>query len=347
METQDDGSMCRQCQQIKPRTAFVPHGGKANEYRKVCRECEQLNQIERHRRLAARKELWQQLERKEAKREELEKKIAFHQVYEERRREREQWYLQQPDRLCKACHQVLPATAFGGHFSATTFVLHTRCRSCHEASCERHRPVCCVCQQKKALLSHFKGYALHDAGAAIALYCKACEEVFFTLSEAQQNMLIRSSCQRSFPTGQVIYAEVDPESDQIRYIGRTSQPQRRHAQHLKDASSIAGRWGAEKKAWYTRSNWIWELAARGLTPCMQILYPVAIAPLVVEWEQRYIWHGIQQGWELLNVEAVDEDLVAHIHSTSIDFLTASFEALVQQRFFPPHGLAAFLHKYYC
>jgi hypothetical protein len=344
MEMQDDECVCKQCQQIKPRMAFLRH-----EHCKICCECEQFNLQARHRRLTVQKEIWHLQEREETRQKELERKIALHQAYEERWRERKNWYLQQPDRLCKACHRSLPATAFGGNFSANNFVLHTRCRSCHAALRERHQPVCCVCQVQTTrtnLLSRFSGYELRSNGTAISLCCKACEETFSALSEAQQDMLIRACCQKSFPAGQVIYAEVDPGSCEIRYIGRTGQPQRRHAQHLKDASSVAGRWGAEKKERYTRSNWIQALSDRGLTPFMRILHSVEISPLVVEWEQRYIWHGIQQGWRLLNVEAVDEEQVTHIQSTSINFLTVSFEELVQQHFFLSHGLAAFLHKYY-
>jgi hypothetical protein len=345
----DDEFMCKQCQQVKPGAAFSRQRGKADERCKICEECERLNRQERHRRLIIQKEIWQQPEREETKQKELERKIAFHQAYEERWRERENWYLQQPDRLCKACHRILPATAFGGNFSTNNFVLHTRCRSCHEALRERHQPVCCVCQVQTTranFLSRFNGYELRSNGIAISLCCKACEETFSALPEMRQDSLIRSICQRSFPAGQVIYAEVDPESCEIRYIGRTGQPQRRHAQHLKDASSVAGRWGTEKKEWYTRSNWIQTLSDHGLTPFMQILHAVENSPLVVEWEQRYIWYGIQQGWRLLNVEAVDEELVAHIQSASIDFLTVPFEKLVQQHFFSSHGLVAFLHKYY-
>jgi CsoR family transcriptional regulator, copper-sensing transcriptional repressor len=72
-------------------------------------------------------------------------------------------------------------------------------------------------------------------------------------------MLIHCCCQRAFPADQVIYAEVDPETGEIRYIGRTSRPQRRHAQHLQDASSTAAHWGSGKKVWYTRRNRIQAL----------------------------------------------------------------------------------------
>ncbi|GAC1357065.1 MAG: hypothetical protein NVS2B12_35630 [Ktedonobacteraceae bacterium] len=157
---------------------------------------------------------------------------------------------------------------------------------------------------------------------------------------------IRAACERSFPPGQVIYAEVDPVTGEIRYVGRTSKPKRRHAQHLSDASPRRAEWGAERKAWYTRSNWMHALAEQELVPAMQILQHIDISPLVVEWELRYIWHGIQQGWKLLNGEAMDEKLVARARSAPFNFLQAPFELLVQQHFFAAHGLVAFLHQWH-
>ena len=88
------------------------------------------------------------------------------------------------------------------------------------------------------------------------------------------------------------------------------------------------------------------LVEQGLQPSMQILHHVDISPLVLEWEQRFILHGIQQGWQLLNWETMDEELVARVRATHLDFLQAPFELLVQQHFFAANGLAAFLHIYY-
>lgn len=88
------------------------------------------------------------------------------------------------------------------------------------------------------------------------------------------------------------------------------------------------------------------LSERGLVPSMQILQHIGVSPLVVEWEQRYIWHGMQQGWKLLNVETMDGDLVARVRASPLDFLQVPFEMLVQQHFFSAHGLVAFLHKWY-
>ena len=342
---------CLQCKKTKPLLAFSRYKGKIDGPGKICCECVWLKQQERHRRVATQRNIWQQQqERKERKQREWERRVALRQAHEQRQREREHWYLQQPDRRCRTCGQILPAFAFGGTTSANGFILHTSCTICHEMLMQRRQLACCFCQKKlprRDFLSHYDGYALCGNGAWISLCCQECELAFQALSSGRQWMYIHACCQRTFPPGQVIYAEVDPETDDIRYIGRTSRPQRRHAQHLSDASPRGGQWGAERKPWYTRNNWMHTLSEKGLTPSMQILRHVDVSPLVMEWEQRYIWHGIQQEWKLLNGEAMDEGLVAQIKATRFDFLQVSFDLLVQQHFFSAHGLVAFLHRWYC
>ncbi len=74
---------------------------------------------------------------------------------------------------------------------------------------------------------------------------------------------------------------------------------------------------------------------------------IEIAPRVVEWEYRYIYHFIQSGCRLLNYETMDESLVARIRMTSLDFLTASFEELAAQQFFSARSLEAFVRAWYC
>lgn len=349
--SQESERACQQCGKTKLLTAFSHQKGKTDERKKICCECESFKQYERRCRVAFQRERWQQQhqERTEERQKEWERSIALRKIQEERWRERERWHLQQPDRRCAMCRQLLPASAFESSSSVDGFVLYTRCKTCHHTLLERRLHPCCLCQKKTPrcnFLSHFDGYVLSGNGTAISLCCKGCEEAFLELSELQQRMFIRLCCQRTFPTGQVIYAEVDPETHEVRYIGRTGRPERRHAQHLRDASPTVRLWGAAKKAWYTRGNWIQALSDKGLKPSMQIFQTIEISPLVVEWEQRYIWHGIQQGWRLLNGETMDEGLVARIKAASFDFLKVPFEMLVQQHFFSSRGLAAFLRSWY-
>jgi hypothetical protein len=347
-ELQAGERCCLQCQKLKPLLAFSQCKGKMPERREICCECEASNQSERHRRVEIQRERYQRHEWEERRRQEWQRKVALRQVYEQRQQEREHWYRQQLDRRCRACDELLPASAFGGIFSADGFMLHTRCRICHAALRERHQLACCLCQQKtrrRDFLSEYNGYALCGNGAWISLCCQECEMAFRALSDSQQWLSIQSCCRRAFPPGQVIYAEVDPETEEIRYLGRTGNPRRRHAQHLDDITPIEGQWGAERRAWYTRSNWMYALVEKGLEPSMHILQTIERSPLVVEWEQRFIWHGIQQGWRLLNVETMDDGLTARVRASSLNFLQVSFEQLVQQGFFSSHGLAAFLRMW--
>lgn len=341
---------CLQCQQTKSLLAFSRQKGKTDEYKKICDTCEQLNQQERHRRVESQRARWQQRSAwEESKRQEWERKMALRQAYEQRQYEKECWFLQQPERRCQMCHQLLSAAAFGEMSSTNGLTLHTRCTACREVLRTRHLLPCCLCQQKTArqdFLSAYDGYVLCGDGSWISLCCQRCESAFRALPVLRQGMYVRACCQRSFPAGQVIYAEVDPETGEIRYVGRTNRPQRRHAQHLSDISPMTALWGTERKVWYTRGNWMHTLLEKGLTPSMQILHTVEVSSLVVEWEQRFIWHGIQQGWDLLNGEAMDEALVARVRASSLDFLQAPFELLVHQGFFSSHGLAAFLQKWH-
>ena len=341
---------CLQCQKLQPLMVFSRQKGKADTYRNICSECERSNQQERHVRVAIDRVSRQQQQAREEKTQQAwERSMVLRQTYEQRQREREAWYLQQPDRCCRTCHQLLPATAFEGTFSTRGFLLQTRCATCHDAFRARRQLTCCFCQEKtphRTFLSCYDGYALRGDGTWIPLCCRGCESAFCALPVTQQGAYIHACCQRTFPRGQVIYAEVDPETEEIRYIGRTGRPQRRHAQHLLDASPTPGQWGSERKAWYTRSNWIYALSEKGLMPSMRILQTVEISPLVVEWEQRFIWHGIQQGWRLLNSEMMNEELVARVNRSCFDFLQVPFERLVQQHFFSSYGLAAFLHLWH-
>jgi len=340
---------CQWCEKIQPLVTFSQREGKDCDGGKACRECEQRRQYERHCRVTAHREMWQHPDREERRQKTWARRVALQQAYKEHAREQEQWHQHQPDRSCQQCRQILPASAFDVASSTNGLLLYTRCRTCHEEMLENRQLPCCLCQRKTSrrnFLSQIRGYALSGNGAALSLCCQACEADFLTLSDVQQSLSIRSCCQNTFPDGQVIYAEVDPETQEIRYIGRTGKPKRRHAQHLSDRSSREGQWGPKRTVWYTRRNWMQALAEKALTPSMKILHAVETAPLVLEWEQRFIFHGLQQGWNLLNWETMDTELVTHARASYIDFFTIPFEVLVQQRFFSPYGLIAFLHRWY-
>ena len=104
--------------------------------------------------------------------------------------------------------------------------------------------------------------------------------------------------------------------------------------------------GPEEKPFYTRANWVHDLYSKGLSPAMEIVKHVEIAPTVIEWETRYILHGLQQGWPLVNTESANDNLVAQAKACTLDFLSVSFDALVHVGFFQNDGIEAFVHAYY-
>jgi hypothetical protein len=175
----------------------------------------------------------------------------------------------------------------------------------------------------------------------IYLYCRPCEKAFLALSASQQTFYIRSRCDLVFPRGQVVYVLRDVE---IRYVGRTHEQKRRMQKHLKDC--YEGLTCIGDHQYYGRANWMHDLQMKGIQPTMEVLYDVEIAPQVIEWERRYILHGLQQGWQLTNHESSIETLVARARASQLDFLRCSFESLVEEKFVSEHGIEAFVRRYY-
>jgi hypothetical protein len=277
-----------------------------------------------------------------------------YQKYEEAHRQRETWFAMQPDRECTACKLTKKAIEFGhsistGNGELVIPKLHIRCRPCHEKWLDKLNVACPICGKKKRpndFINDFQGTALIREIARILLCCNTCEKAFLALPERTQRFYIRSRCNQTFPAPQIIYAEIDPETREIRYIGRTGRPTRRHAEHQRLISPEVSVIGPEEKQWYSRKNWMYDLSLRNLKPIMQELFTVEVAPQVIEWEDRYIFHAIQQNWQILNRQIVADNLVSRIHSSKIDFLQASFEDLVNQGFMSAKGVEAFVRAWY-
>jgi hypothetical protein len=138
----------------------------------------------------------------------------------------------------------------------------------------------------------------------------------------------------------VIYDLVDPESHLVGYIGRTHEQKKRMQKHLKDFADVG------RGEYYSKATWMYDLHKKGLQPTMKVLREVEIAPMSIEWERRYILHGIQQGWPLTNMEVSAEELVARARASKLDFLHCSFESLVHESFVNDKGIEAFVHAYY-
>ena len=86
-----------------------------------------------------------------------------------------------------------------------------------------------------------------------------------------------------------IYALLDPRSNEIRYIGMTSQPERRRLDHLMGKGHCyCGRW--ERK-----------LLGLGLAPIWMVLERGLAKGKARERERWWIAHGRKQEWPLTNL----------------------------------------------
>lgn len=85
-----------------------------------------------------------------------------------------------------------------------------------------------------------------------------------------------------------IYGLADPDTGEIRYIGKSIRPHERLANHCNERSACH------------RTNWIRSVLARGKRPALIILETL---PPTADWqasERRWIAHGHEQGWHLTN-----------------------------------------------
>jgi len=378
-DTPVERKQCEQCNHRKLLTEFHRRQNKTDNRMRICAQCYRENlEATRHRgeELARLREL----ERQEQEREEQEKSAAHQQQQRERAAhwpEKACIGCNQKFPINEHGHLVVPF--FDMHSStcercgASLIItyeedgrLSYHCPNRHQAGCgnqyhgysEKYCPSCdekrriersvpcCVCQQKMGyFLGHYQGYAPWGGGTAIRLFCYKCgEKGFLSLSPSQQAFYIRSRCDLVFPRGQVIYGLVDPESHLVRNVGRTHTPTKRMSAHLRDRREDFADVG--NGPYYSKATWMNDLRIKGLRPTMKILREVEVAPMVIEWERRYILHGIQQGWPLTNMEVSSEGLVTRARASQLDFLHCSFESLVHENFVHEKGIEAFVHAYY-
>jgi hypothetical protein len=86
-----------------------------------------------------------------------------------------------------------------------------------------------------------------------------------------------------------IYALVDPETEEIRYIGKSIRPSERLANHINEPQSNCH-----------RSHWLHSLKAKGLKPILLIIEELSGNWPWQEAERYWIAFGHAQGWPLTN-----------------------------------------------
>lgn len=246
MAEESQKKTCAQCGHEKLLTTqFHRTKNGKDGYMKMCKDCFTENKQERDRRAQLEMErIHREWEERRKQAQEMEAQHARIAEQAEKHRQEQQalldaWFAQQPPRTCIVCHEPKAAIEFGyseiatqanGHWLPAR--LHQRCLPCHEMYREKHRMPCVVCQRGiQDPMNYFESYALFEGGVRIALCCQSCETAFLALPRNQQQAHIATRVNALFPSPQQIYAEVDPISQHIRYVGRSGHVQRRHNEH--------------------------------------------------------------------------------------------------------------------
>lgn len=86
----------------------------------------------------------------------------------------------------------------------------------------------------------------------------------------------------------VIYALVDPLTEEMRYIGKSTRPHERLVNHCNDRSSCH------------RTHWIQSVVAEGQRPIIHVLEVVDDGNSWQDAERGWIAYGHSQGWPLTN-----------------------------------------------
>lgn len=374
---------CEQCQEVKPIGEFYRTKNGRDGYMKICIACHKGN-LQRSR--EAQQAEYERLRRECEKREQEEREER--ELAQQRQQRARLLKIGNPDGIitqvpCSQCGQ--PVDLF--YQPSQEALPWIRCDTCNEARlAEQHirvqawiaeekenpRPrkerqaYCVVCGARKGhsnfpwgLDGHSFARSWGSEGMTLYISCYDCIDTLASMPLAQQRRYIQLGCKRAYGDYQAVYKLTDPETKQIRYIGRTNNLKDRYNRHLKDISDHphyhyvssytdgvhTREIDTTRPPTYTRSNWMYDLSRKGLKPIMSVLYEPSPAPLVVEWEQRYILYGLQQGWPLTNMECDRYD-VQKLKESAIDFLHDPFEKLLKEAIFQENRFEAFVHKWY-
>lgn len=95
-----------------------------------------------------------------------------------------------------------------------------------------------------------------------------------------------------------IYALCEPDTGEVRYVGKADKPEERYRNHLKD-----------RRGRCHRIYWIQSILHKGQKPVLEILDEVP-AEFWPQWEVAYIQFFLEQGFNLVNSNAGGEGSLA-------------------------------------
>lgn len=148
---------------------------------------------------------------------------------------------------------------------------------------------CSVCKEIKPLSDFYRDKNHADGASSTCIVCDNTRNKLRYKNERTKYLEILAQRKLNTTDSQMtfIYALIDPETNEIRYIGKSNLPKQRYNAHLRETSKN------------DKTRWIASLKSRGLKPILQILEVVSLEL----WEVRecyWIAHYREQGYNLTN-----------------------------------------------
>lgn len=169
---------------------------------------------------------------------------------------------------------------------------------------------------------------------AFRIICIDCISEFNLLPNETRVKIIWSALEICFGKNQFIYGLFEPNSEILRYVGRTNDIKRRFQRHLQQGADFLKKLDDENFSdyaldiyFYSSKKWIADLKLEGKNPEMKILEIVEPTPKVYEQEMRWICQPIKENKEILNVENNSEEIKNLILSSDFSFKTVSMDYL--------------------
>jgi hypothetical protein len=201
---------------------------------------------------------------------------------------------------------------------------------------------CPLCQELKH--AHEFSLEINSFAASDArLFCGDCLDVFNAMPNRERSYFLRSRFEAFYGAVQYIYGLVDPNTNLVRYIGRTKDLKKRFREHLRRGKLTRWRkklpiicecyeYKSPVPSGYRSKSWIADLARMDKVPILQVLETVKPGVFVCEREMRWVSYQIQLGVPLLNVEDSSENVRNLVRGYDESFLTLPMEQLVKDGF---------------